>query len=1246
MFKITFITSHYDSSYILKKVCYELEKEYTREFNFSFFNSKEVDESLEKYEELEKQLETTSIVFLLLHGGVSSFKNFDKIKNNFWRKVPFFINTTIGDENREYTEQGGIPITTVHNMTKYYTLGGEKNYKNLILYTASQFGEKSYKYENYQYERWEGIYSKGNLVENEREFIEEISKKNNVITILFHGKEWNSKRIKVVDKFIEEIEKEGGTPYAIFTNSIERPEIKSKGIKWVIENYLKHNGKVIPKVIINLLAYSQTIFSTPGDGDTVVEKSIFKDLQIPVIQGMSTYQNRKIWDVDIRGLDSEALTTGVYYPEFDGQIISVTACTYEIVKDEIGEKKIFIPIDERVNKITRMAINWLKLGAKKNEEKKIAVIFHNMPPRNDMIGRAFGLDTPASVNNMIKLFKEIGIKLDYDFKGGNEIINRIIAGVSNDKKWLSSEKVLERGIDKISKEIYMDWFEKLDEKVKKELERQWGKAPGEFMIYDGFFPVPGILNGNVFIGLQPSRGMEEKAEEVYHSTDFIIPHQYYSFYKWIKEIFKADVIYHVGTHGTLEWLPGKEVGLSSSCCPDFNIDDIPHLYPYSVNISGEGLQAKRRSNAVLISYMIPALTLSGEYEEIEELDDLIKQYHQAELNRSSKLEDLQEDIIKRVFQHNYNLDMNISEKEIRNDYNSFINKLHSYVEELKSSVIKDGLHILGEAASGDRLISLIHTLLRVENSGMKPADTLVGRALGYDIEYLKNNPYEKKQNGKTNLMIVDDIQNLTEKVIGEILGEKDYQGVIKSSKEYSILDEKYILELEKNVLDIVLPKILATKRESESVINGANGKFILPGQSGYPTRGNINILPTGTNFYSIDPYKIPSRASWKVGIKLAEKLLERYAEDEGTLPKNIAMILYSGDTIKTNGDDIAETLYLMGVRPVWHNNGDRVIGLEAIPYGELKRPRIDVTLRISGLFRDTFPTLIKLLEDAMNIVSQLDEDDEINYIKKNLKDDIAELLNQGCSLNEAENMAKIRVFGCPPGTYGTGVRTLIESQNWETREDLGRAYINWSSHAYSSSYHGEKFENAFVSRLKKTDITVKNEASVELDMLESDDYYAYHGGLTAAVKYASGKDARSYSGNTSDINNVKIKSLKEETARIMRSRILNPKWFKGLQRHGYKGALEISAMVDVVFGWDSTSEIVEDWMYDKISEKYVENRENREWIKGNNPHAMLNITERLLEAEKRGMWNISSEKLKELRKIYLEIEGDVEEIEE
>ena len=1246
MFKITLITSNYDNSYTFNKICKNLMDEYCGEFKFSFFKSNIIDKSDEEYIKLEEEIRTSNIVYVLLHGGVSSFKKFLNIKNNFWGKLPFFINTTIDDENREFVEQGGIPVSVIYNMTKYYTLGGEENYKNMILYTASELGNKKYLYKKYNYTKWEGIYDNGNIVENEEDYIKKIAEEPMAIAVLFHGKEWNSKRIKVVDKFIEELEKLGVTPYPIFTNSILKQEIKSKGIKWVIENYLKYKGKIIPKVIINLMAYSQTIFSDPGDGSGIVEKSIFEDLKIPVIQAMSTYQNREIWEKDIRGLDSEALTTGVYYPEFDGQIISVTCCTYESIKDEYGEKKIFVPIDERVNKISRMAVNWAKLGVKKNEEKKVAIILHNMPPRNDMIGRAFGLDTPNSANNMMKLFSSMGIKTEYEFKDGNEIVNTIIKGVSNDKKWLTSEKVLEKSIDKIDKEKYLEWFSKLDKEVQEKIEAQWGKAPGEFMIYDDVFPVPGILNGNIFIGLQPSRGMEEKAEEIYHSTDFIIPHQYYSFYKWIKEVFKADVIYHVGTHGTLEWLPGKEVGLSDRCCPDFNIDDIPHLYPSSINISGEGLQAKRRSNAVLISYMIPALTLSGEYEDIEEIDDLIKQYYLAEIGKDSKVIDLKENIIKRVLEYKYNLDMDITEEEIRKNYSLFINKLHSYIEELKSSVIKDGLHILGEAPVGDRLASLIHALLRIENCGMMAAEEAVGKSLGYDIEALKENPHGHNKIGKTNLMILDDIRNITVEIVREILGEKKYQTVVEKTKEYKIIDESYIILLEKNILEIVLPKILETKKESKSVVDGANGKFIVPGQSGYPTRGNINILPTGTNFYSIDPYKIPSRASWKVGIKLAEELMNRYIEDEGKLPQNIAMILYSGDTIKTNGDDIAEALYLMGVKPVWLNNGDRVIGLEAIPYEELRRPRIDVTLRISGLFRDTFPTLIKLLEDGVNIVSQLDEDDEINYIRKNLKDDIEKLLKEGYNFSEAENLSKVRIFGCPPGTYGTGVRILIESQQWETRDDLGQAYINWSSHAYSSNYHGTKLENMFVKRLKNIDVTVKNEASVELDMLESDDYYAYHGGLTAAVKYASGKEARSYSGNTSDPNNVKIKSLNEETARIMRARILNPKWLEGLKRHGYKGAMEVSAMVDIVFGWDATAEVAEDWMYDRITEKYVQNIENREWIKENNPHALMNITERLLEAEQRGMWSASQEKLNELRKIYMTIEGDIEEYEE
>lgn len=1246
MFKITFITSSCDVNYSLNKVCNELKMIHPKDFEFNFFKSNLIDDNSGEYKKVEEDIKTSSIVFILLHGGVSSFKKFPQLKNLFWGKVPFFINTTIEDENREFVEKGGVSTIALYNMTKYFTLGGEKNYRNLILYTANQLSAKKYSFEDYEYVKWEGIYSEGKAIEDERQFIQEISKESKVIAILFHGKEWRYRHIKVVDKFIEEIKKIGAIPYPIFTNSIERPEIKCKGIKWVIDNYLKYDGKVIPKVIINLMNYSQTIFSTPGDGSTLVEKSIFEDLDIPVIQALSTYQNRETWNRDIRGLDTEALTIGVYYPEFDGQIISVTCCTNETISDEFGERKQFIPIVERVNKISRMAFNWVNLGLKKNEEKKVAVILHNMPPRNDMIGRAFGLDTPNSVNNMVKLFKEIGVKVDYEFKDGNEIIEIIKNGICNDRRWLTPEKVLKKSIDKISKERYCQWFKKLDNEIQENMKNQWGTPPGEFMVYEDILPVPGILNGNIFIGLQPSRALADKAEEVYHSTEFIIPHQYYSFYKWIKEEFKADIIYHVGTHGSLEWLPGKEVGLSDKCCPDFNIDDIPHLYPYSVNISGEGLQAKRRSNAVLVSYMIPALTLSGRYEEIEEIDELIKQYYQAEIGRSSKTPILKEDIIKKVLVHDYNVDMDLTEEEMRNDYVLFINRLHSYIEELKSSVIKDGLHILGEAPQDERLASLIHALLRIESCGMEAAEESVAKSLGYDIESLKEQVHEYNSNGKTNLMILDEIRNITGDVIKEVLNEKQYEKVIENFEGYFLKDERYILILEKNILEVVLPKILGTEREKYSIIKGIEGKFILPGASGYPTRGNINILPTGTNFYALDPYKIPSRASWKIGIKLGEELLKRYVQDEGEIPRNIAMILYSGDTIKTNGDDIAEALYLMGIRPVWLNNGDRVIGLEPIPYEELKRPRIDVTLRISGLFRDTFPSLIKLLEDAVNMASQLEESEEINYIKKNLKEDIEELIKEGYHPEEAQKLSKVRIFGCPPGTYGTGVKALIEAQNWEKREDLGKAYITWSSYAYTQELHGKKVENVFMNRLKKIDITVKNEASVELDMLESDDYYAYHGGMTAAIKYASGKDVKSYSGNTSDPNDIKIKSLKEETSRIMRSRILNPKWLEGLKPHGYKGALEVSAMMDIVFGWDAVAEVAEDWMYDRISERYIENDENREWIQENNPHALMNMTERLLEAEQRGMWDASQEKLNELRKLYLSMEGDIEGYEE
>lgn len=347
--------------------------------------------------------------------------------------------------------------------------------------------------------------------------------------------------------------------------------------------------------------------------------------------------------------------------------------------------------------------------------------------------------------------------------------------------------------------------------------------------------------------------------------------------------------------------------------------------------------------------------------------------------------------------------------------------------------------------------------------------------------------------------------------------------------------------------------------------------------------------------------------------------------------------------MKTCGDDIAEILYLMGIKPKWMENSDKVIGLEVIPIEELKRPRIDVTLRVSRLFRDTFPNIIEMIEDAVNLAAGLDEGEDDNYIRRNFIREVNNLVENGTDAETAQEEAGMRIFSDPPGTYGAGVDKLINSKNWDDYEDLGNVYTLWGGYAYGKRIHGRRVTEVFARRLSQAQISIKNESSMEIDMLESDDFYNYHGGLIAAIRAKSGEKPRSYCGNTADPSRVKMNDAREEAAKIMRSRILNPKWFEGLRPHGYKGAQEISAMVDFVFGWDATSDIIEDWMYEKISENYLFNNERREWIKSVNPWAIHNMVERLLEAQQRGMWNAKEESLKKLRNLYISIEGDLEE---
>jgi cobaltochelatase CobN len=434
----------------------------------------------------------------------------------------------------------------------------------------------------------------------------------------------------------------------------------------------------------------------------------------------------------------------------------------------------------------------------------------------------------------------------------------------------------------------------------------------------------------------------------------------------------------------------------------------------------------------------------------------------------------------------------------------------------------------------------------------------------------------------------------------------------------------------------VVPRLMRTPEEMENLLSGLGGGYVPAGPSGSPTRGLVNVLPTGRNFYSVDPKALPSRLSWEVGQGLADDLLRRYVDEEGRYPESVGIVVWGTAAMRTKGDDIAEILALLGVRPVWNEESRRVTGIEILPLEELGRPRIDVTVRISGFFRDAFPNLISLMDDAFTTVASLDESQDMNFVKKHSDEER--------KTGADERRSTIRIFGSKPGAYGAGLLPLMDARNWRTDEDLAEVYAVWGGYAYGKGLDGVEAREAMDSNLRRTEVAVKNIDNREHDLFDSDDYFQYQGGMIAAVRALTGRDPKAYIGDSADPTRVKTRDLSEEARRVFRSRVANPKWIQAMQRHGYKGAFELSATVDYLFGYDATAGVVEDWMYRDVTRKYVLDDEVRDFMQQSNPWALRAISERLLEAAERGLWSEPEEEdLAALKRAYLENEGMLEE---
>ena len=1202
-----------------------------------------LDSEIDKLRDFLDDVAKCDFIFVLAHGDVSFFRHWSNLKKVIEKynvsAIVTGVDESISLQYKDLFLQSPEDYATVYRLE---TIGGDENHLSALKWALKTFDHVDIEVPDAVVPIAQGIYIPGKDALTLEEGLKDVGKTGKpVIAITYVNVFYLRHNTKAIDVLWKKVEELGAEPLGLFFKSYPDELTGSIGIARIIDEHLLRNGKPIVDAVINTMGFALTVNAKPGTGEQTPDDNFFERLNVPIIQAINLYGTAKGWKESPFGLSPADITMSVVDPEYDGQIDSVPYCGTERLEN--GDYK-QIAIEERCSAIAEMAYRWAMLSHIPNKEKKVAILIYMYPPRQDLAGGGYGLDTLQSVSDMLRWFRDEGYTLDWMPENGKELVTRLLEGVTNDDNWKSDKQLREVAIDMVPMKKYDEWFSQIAESARKRFVEAWGEPPGEMHTLDGEFLLPGIMNGNVFIGFQPDRG--KCTTESIHDPWTAPPHQYLAFYRWLKETWGADAVVHIGTHGTLEWLPGKSVGLSDECDPDIILGKIPNVNPYIIDNPGEGMQSKRRQYAVTTTHMIPSMARSGGYDEINELEIAVQAYLKArDFGQNDKLPSIMEKVIELCVKLNMLSDLGLSADCSFEEMNGKVDHLYDYILEVKDALIKDGLHILGDVPKEERMDEMVYSLVRYPNGNVPSLREAIGRIHGYEVEELLRDPSGVLSDGR---LKGEEIDLIDSEMFSLVVKSRETGFDISKTKKIA----HSIYPGEQKELDLALEfmcgfLIDAIRRmgdELGNVMKALNGRFVPPGPSGCPGRGRAQILPTGRNFYSIDPDGIPWNSSWEIGSKMAEQMVERYLADNGSYPKTVGIILWATDTMKTGGDDVSYILKLMGLRPVWAEYGGRVKDIEVIPLEELGRPRIDVTLRISGLFRDTFPNLSIMIDRGVQMIADLDEDDDVNYLAANVRKDVVESIAQGIPVDQAKRMATFRVFGDKPGEYGCGISNLIDNGNWKTVDDLADSYVKHGCYVYGKGLKGEAQPDMFRRRLKVMDVTVKNHNTRAVDMLDMDDDFDNLGGFNAAVTSIRGKKPVSYMGDSSDTQFLKLRTTEEECRFIFRSKIDNPRWLNGLKQHGFAGAKELSKLFDYTMGWSGTSDIIEEWMYDDLAERFVLDEETREWIKDENPYAMMAMLARLQEAMERDFWHPDDEMKDRLKDIYLEFEERIEEI--
>ena len=1221
----------------------------------------------------EDVLTAAKVIIVRLIGGQAYWSYGLEVVQETARQTGAVLIVLPGDERPDPTlmSHSTASLADVDRVWQYLIEGGVDNYRQLLNFIASRWLDSESEYRSPQVVPRVGIY-------DETRWLPGGLPLQGGVAIIFYRAHYLSGNLAAIEALCQALVDRNLTPVPIYVSSLKDPVVQR-----VLTSYCQQGVAVL----LNTTSFSLASLDT----DTP-QVGFWATLNLPVFQVILSGVGKEFWESGWQGLTPRDMAMNVALPEVDGRIIT-RAVSFKAVQTQNPllqtDVLVYEPVPDRVEFVAELALNWSKLRETKVCDRKVALILANYPTRDGRLANGVGLDTPQSCVEILHALKAAGYQVGDIPADSGELIKLLTAGITNDPEGEGWRKVYQS----LSGEEYQAHFETLPLKVKEGIIDGWGdlhattlqstplpnSPPGRGRgglntTQNTSYPIPGIQFGNVFVGIQPTRGYDKDPDLNYHAPDLAPTHQYVAFYHWVRANFGANAIVHVGKHGNLEWLPGKSVALSEDCYPEAVFGAMPHLYPFIVNDPGEGSQAKRRTQAVIIDHLTPPMTRAELYGSLHQLEGLIDEYYEAQTLDPLRMPVIRDRLINLIHQENLHQDlgMKIPSQEGWRDSDGvgsglvgsdailtqFLNTADGYLCELKEAQIRDGLHIFGSCPQDTQLTDLIVAIARNPNANRLGLTRAI--ALDWELDFdpltadlgvtisKEPNFFNRRDAESAERKIDLSLQKLKKcRIIGdvvEILEEYAAELVTVIINNQQLPDIGINTQAELTwIATKLLPALQQTNLEMVNLLRGLNGEYISSGASGAPTRGKPEVLPTGRNFYSVDIRAVPTETAWCLGRKAAEVLVDRYTQDNGEYPQTLGLSIWGTSTMRTGGDDIAQALALIGVQPVWDGVSRRVVDFEILPLSILGRPRVDVTLRISGFFRDAFPNLIDLFDSAVKAVAALNEPSDQNPLAAQVQQEKLKWLEQGVGIDEAETRSQYRIFGSKPGAYGAGLQGLIESQNWETEADLAQAYINWSAYAYTSKAEGRSAPEAFNQRLGNMQIVLQNQDNREHDLLDSDDYYQFQGGLTAAVKAVSGNTPEAYFGDNSRTEQPKVRKLTEEITRVYRSRVINPKWIAGAMRHGYKGASEMAATLDFLFAYDATANCVQDFMYQGVADAYLFDETVREFIEQNNPWVQRDMAERLLEANQRGLWTeVAPETVERLRLMVNEAEGVIE----